>query len=306
MSEKIYKINELKEKENKDYSLTFKKIDTLFSLEKYQEAYLILSSNFNDLVSFDLNEFVNRYLISLIELKKEDEFNSFYEKIKNLPYKNISQEEFIKEIPSIFLKLKKEKEYLNNKKNLRLSLQGIYSNLIDPSINKVFLGLNDLKAFESKTDLISGNTILAEAFKNRKEWDYAKAMIFIQLVTRKYNERLTFISNNKLFIINPKEYDDKYSRYLKEVSFYLNKIKDEEKNVTIAEIFNNLFVPYIMMNLPNFFNNNELFNIYIASIIASYVSISGDYLEDNILSTLKYSKKTINKLVDEILNLKCF
>ncbi len=307
MSDKIYKIKELNNKKDKiDYSIYFKKIDTLFSLEKYLDAYQILNNNFKVLVDFNLKEFVNQYLVSLIELKKDNEFNDFYEKIKDLPYKNINQEELIKDIPTMFFNLKNEKEYLQNKANLRLSIKNIYSNLIDQSINKVFIGLNDLKEFESQTDLFSVNTLIAEAFKKRRERDYAKAMLFVQLVTRKYDETLTFTNNSKLFIINPKNYEEKYSEYLKEVSFYLNKIKDEEKNITICEIFNNLFVPYIMMNLPSFFNNDELFNVYLASIVASYTSISQDYLEDNILSSLKYNKKTICKLADKILNLKCF
>ncbi len=307
MSDKIYKIKELNNKKDKiDYSIYFKKIDTLFSLEKYLDAYQILNNNFKVLVDFNLKEFVNQYLVCLIELKKDNEFNDFYEKIKDLPYKNINQEELIKDIPTMFFNLKNEKEYLQNKANLRLSIKNIYSNLIDQSINKVFIGLNDLKEFESQTDLFSVNTLIAEAFKKRRERDYAKAMLFVQLVTRKYDETLTFTNNSKLFIINPKNYEEKYSEYLKEVSFYLNKIKDEEKNITICEIFNNLFVPYIMMNLPSFFNNDELFNVYLASIVASYTSISQDYLEDNILSSLKYNKKTICKLADKILNLKCF
>ncbi len=131
-------------------------------------------------------------------------------------------------------------------------------------------------------------------------------MLFVQLVTRKYDERLSFINNDKMYFINPKDYEKKYTEYLKEVSFYLNKVKDEEKNITVAQIFNNLFVPYIMINLPEFFSNQELFNVYIASLIASYISISADYKDDNLLNNVEYSKRSVNKIVDKILNLNCF
>ncbi len=308
MSDKIYKLYEIKTevKDNKNASLLLKEADTLISLEKYNEAYKLLMDNFNDLIKYNFKEYTHMVMNLMIELDKELEFNEFYEKVKNLPYENIITLENIESLMGEFLLLKNQRNYLENKKNNRFNIEMIYKNLIDDSINNVFLGLNDLKELESKTDLFSGNTILAEAFKNRKKYDYAKAMLFVQLVTRKYDERLSFYNNGKLYFINPKEYESKYTEYLKEVSFYLNKVKEEEKNISVAQIFNNLFVPYIMINLPDFFTNQELFNVYIASIIASYVSISADYTEDNLLKGLNYNKKTINKIVDKILNLNCF
>lgn len=308
MSDKIYKLYEIKSevKETKNASLLMKEADTLMSLEKYNEAYKLLMDNFKDLIIYNFKDYTHMVMELMIELDKELEFNEFYEKVSNLPYENVITLENIQGLPNEFLILKKQKDYLNNKQNMRFDIQTIYKNLTDESLNKVFLGLNDLKELESKTDLFSGNTILAEAFKNRKEYDYAKAMLFVQLVTRRYDERLSFYNNGKLYFINPKDYDSKYTEYLKEVSFYLNKVKDEEKNISVAQIFNNLFVPYIMINLPEFFSNQELFNVYIASIIASYVSISADYSEDNLLKGLNFNKKTINKIVDKILNLNCF
>ena len=308
MSDKIYKLYEIKSevKETKNASLLMKEADTLMSLEKYNEAYKLLMDNFKDLIIYNFKDYTHMVMELMIELDKELEFNEFYEKVSNLPYENVITLENIQGLPNEFLILKKQKDYLNNKQNMRFDIQTIYKNLTDESLNKVFLGLNDLKELESKTDLFSGNTILAEAFKNRNEYDYAKAMLFVQLVTRRYDERLSFYNNGKLYFINPKDYDSKYTEYLKEVSFYLNKVKDEEKNISVAQIFNNLFVPYIMINLPEFFSNQELFNVYVAAIIASYVSISGDYSEDNLLKGLNFNKKTINKIVDKILNLNCF
>ncbi len=308
MSDKIYKLYELKNnvKESKNTALLMKEVETLISLEKYNEAYSLLINNFNDLITYNFKDYTNMVMNLMIELNKELEFNEFYEKIKNLPYDGVAKLESIESLPNELLMIKKQREYLNNKQNMRFDIQTIYKNLTDDSLNKVFLGLNDLKELESKTDLFSGNTILAEAFKNRKKYDYAKAMLFVQLVTRKYDERLSFYNNEKLYFINPKDYDTKYTEYLNEVTFYLNKVKDEEKNISVAQIFNNLFVPYIMINLPEFFSNQDLFNVYVASIIASYVSISADYTEDNLLKGLNYSKKTVNKIVDKILNLNCF
>lgn len=308
MSDKIYKIYDIEKQDNNDKasSLILKEIDTLISLEKYDDAYILLNDNFDNLVISNFKEYTNMMMGVMIELKKETDFNSFFEKIKNLPYQNVAVLEDIQNLPTNFLLMKKEKDYLNEKKSLRFDIQNIYKNLTDESLNNVFLGLNDLKEFESKTDLFSGNTILAAAFKTRKKYDYAKAMIFVQLVTRKYDERLSFFNNGKMYFINPKDYEIKYSEYLKEVSFYLNKVKDEEKNITVAQIFNNLFVPYIMINLPEFFSNQDLFNVYVASIIASYVSISADYKEDNLLNGVEYPKRSVNKIVDKILNLNCF
>lgn len=304
MKNKIYKINDLI-KNNSSYEKDFYEIETLINLEKYDEALRKLKSKSQDYLEYKSKDFIILSIRCYIGLDDYNGFIEFYDYLKLLPYKSINEEEFINNLPNYYSNQKKTYDKLKEKNEDHSNVYKIYSNLIGDDINSFYQGLNDLNNLPSNS-FIDIDTILFEAFNNRPKFDFIKSMLFVQLVSRKSSKRLNFYNNGKYYSILPKDFEPSYVKYLLEVKFYLEKVTNEEKNVSVEGLFGNYFVPYIMLKLPYFLSSDELLYSFLACIIIGYDSIQSSYEDDFILNeyNLDNSKKElINQYKAEILEL---
>ncbi len=277
-------------------------IDTYKDSKKYEEILYVLSSflALNNIGGayelykkrIDVLEKTNflaamNYLLLIIALLNNPEIaKREFDRIKSLPYISQEVEEFIQDLDQNYEKIKAATIE---------SSETNYNYIEELNSDKVERVLGAISYIHEnfKDQINSYGVVFYEAFSRRENYDLAKNFLLLELLSIGFDKEISFFKNGKFYYLNPKEYQQSYNNYEKEVDSIIKFVKKTEKVTNLIDDITYYFVAFINDQIPTFYSSDDLETILYLSIRKAYQNVDGNIDEDEVVKKLTINEKLL-------------
>jgi len=298
MNEKILNAKELYEAgrfkeliENYEDSINpeniFLVLASFIAIDKINEAYKFYTKKRKHIEVRFLERSLNFLFLILSCMEDKILFNIETKRLENLPYTSQENEEIIKNLDKIYSKydIKESKKNIDNNEDYKY-LEMINSNKIED----VIYGMNYINQ-KYKDNISIYSYLYYSAFEKRDKFDEIKALLLAQLYGLKYDRNINFFKKDQFFMLNPSESFEEFSFFESNVINILKLVSKYEKTINLKNDISYEFMIKSYLNLPSFYNENELKSLLKKIVMKHYKKNGLNYKDDLLISKLKLTKK---------------
>ncbi len=265
------------------------RLSALVALSKTNEALDLLLLNRDILFSYKPINTMKTTLELRFILAEFDEAEDDYKDFSNRPYVSQEVEEYLRLIPIIIEKERKDAALAKD-----FSLEKIDKIIHDPKSDSY--SLLALISYLEKSPLEVANSFLVEIVQS----DFhprLRSYAFFVLIAKKYDKEVTLKKNGKSYNLIPKDTMPPF--YGEEVKALKKEIDSAVKNPSLSEVANRIADDYLLDIYPESFYQNED-DIYLYA--AALLTLGQNYLSSEEDLSFYLKRKGLN--VDDVMRKK--
>lgn len=285
---KYKEIIELYQNSN-DSEILFNVLMCFDYLNLFKDGYNFILKNRKKLEQYNIFDTAKYLFIFLIKLDDNLSIKKEIEYYQNIPYINIEVEERISNINDFVEALKNKIKKSSKEENIDI----IISLLKSDDVESVFYGLKIINSEKFKN--IDFTHIVISIIEEKNEFNIQISILIEFLILKKVNYNLCLNKNGEEIHINPlklsKVHIKKYNLIKEKIDF----IRGNEKNISILQFSINILIYLFYYLVPEYFNDKNINEIMVASMMVSAEVFNEDYKNVSILNSNFY--KNGNKVI---------